>query len=44
MEADFCRLLGRFREQKIFTDGRGFSDLVASLLEVQKSGVELVLV
>lgn len=29
MEGEFCRLLGRFREQKIFTDGRGFSDLVA---------------
>lgn len=38
MEADFCRLLGRFREQKIFTDGRGFSDLVAAYI-VQRLAV-----
>lgn len=29
MEDSFCRLLERFREQKIFANGRGFSDIVA---------------
>lgn len=38
MEAQFCGLLSRFRERKIFTDGRGFSDIAASYL-VQRLAV-----
>lgn len=38
MEARFCGLLSRFRERKIFTDGRGFSDIVAGYL-VQRLAV-----